>query len=608
MKIFSFFLVICLFPCSLKASTVIWDGGGNDGLWSTAANWSADMVPQATDDVVLDNSLTNNSYIVSLPSGAINVSVLSLTITPSGVNVITLILPTTNTANPGFSVTGPGNALVLNDRAVFKNSSGASTGSGISISNTFRINNGGHYIHNTSRGNASIVSQLSTAAGTESGIFEFDVPTASYVVSLSNRTFGKLLLSAAANNNNTSYSGSGASALTINSDLQINTGVSLSLSMSGTVNIKGNFIQAAASTFNLQSSVNNNVVQVKGNFISQGTITETNSGLPVLEFNGTANQQIDAANAVFLNNVDFKINNNAGLSLLGNLNLPYRFTFFSGNISLGNFDLSTSTINQISPASLTNNHVITNGTGVLKLAAVATAVFPIGPSASSYNPITITNGNGLDYFVRVEEGINPAVAFPGFGINRTWYIRSSSVASVVGLTFQYASADANANALQPQDMEILMNTGNAWNIVTGNTNISPTGTDPSWKISTVVPVGINSVSTPYALGVDGGWTLPVCTNCTIIPRLLPSVKTFGIKIYPNPVTDELHMIIQSPAKTILSLTVIDLFGNPVKQIKIQLVKGNNNYTMNLQHLHHGIYFIRAETDLYRQIIKFTRTD
>ena len=49
--------------------------------------------------------------------------------------------------------------------------------SGVSINSTFRINNGGRYIHNTSRQNLPLVSQLSIVTGTERGIFEYDVPT-----------------------------------------------------------------------------------------------------------------------------------------------------------------------------------------------------------------------------------------------------------------------------------------------------------------------------------------------------------------------------------------------------------------------------------------------
>ena len=201
-----YLLVLSLFVFSFNAkSQITWDGGGGDGLWSTADNWAGNVVPGAGDNVLLDNSTVPGSYTVNLPTGAVTVSVNSLTITPSGVNNITLVLPSGNTANPGFSVTGAGDALVLNNGAILRNSSGAAMGSGISITNTFRINNGGHYLHNTGRANGVIVSQLSTAVGTELGVFEYDVPLASYFPSISNTNYGSLVLSSIANGGTVSY-------------------------------------------------------------------------------------------------------------------------------------------------------------------------------------------------------------------------------------------------------------------------------------------------------------------------------------------------------------------------------------------------------------------
>jgi len=503
-------LIFLLHSLSPNAATIYWDGEAGDGQWNTLANWVGNILPAATDDVILDNSVFNTNYTVILPAGNSTVQVNSLTITPSGALLIQLILPTFNTANPGLSVTGTGIGLVLNNNAILKNSSGASAGSGISITGSFRINDGAHYIHNTGRGNATIVSKLSTAAGTETGIFEFDVPVASYVLSLSNRTYGSLVLSSGVNSGTVTYSGSGASALNVQGDLQINTGVNFAISMSANLIIKGNFNQSALSTFNLQTSTNNNVVHLKGNLNSEGTITESNSGLPVFELDGSSIQDINAANAIFTNNVDFRLNNVSGANLVSGLNLPYRLSISSGNLSLGNFNLSTSAINQISPPTQTMNHIVTNGSGNLKLLAVnAATLFPFGPTANSYNPVTISSGNGADYSVRVEQVINPAIALPTYAINRTWYLQSSVVTAGVGLKFQYASADANAGAAQPQPMEFLLYSGNAWSVINGNTNLAPSGADPSWTITSSSGITVNNSSTPFALGVNGGWSLPL---------------------------------------------------------------------------------------------------
>ena len=35
-------------------TNVLWDGGGGDNLWTTAQNWSGDVVPGADDDVTIN--------------------------------------------------------------------------------------------------------------------------------------------------------------------------------------------------------------------------------------------------------------------------------------------------------------------------------------------------------------------------------------------------------------------------------------------------------------------------------------------------------------------------------------------------------------------------
>ncbi|HSZ87428.1 MAG TPA: hypothetical protein VK787_15450 [Puia sp.] len=61
-----------------------------------------------------------------------------------------------------MNVTGSGDALILNSGALLMNSTGVvSGGVGLAITNTFRINNGGRYVHNNVQANVSIVSQLS---------------------------------------------------------------------------------------------------------------------------------------------------------------------------------------------------------------------------------------------------------------------------------------------------------------------------------------------------------------------------------------------------------------------------------------------------------------
>ncbi|MDP9468964.1 MAG: autotransporter adhesin family protein, partial [Chloroflexota bacterium] len=48
---------------NVQGATRTWDGGGGDGLWSTAANWTADTVPIAGDTVTFNGTSTTSATI-----------------------------------------------------------------------------------------------------------------------------------------------------------------------------------------------------------------------------------------------------------------------------------------------------------------------------------------------------------------------------------------------------------------------------------------------------------------------------------------------------------------------------------------------------------------
>lgn len=190
---------------------------------------------------------------------------------------------------------------------------------------------------------------------------------------------------------------------------------------------------------------------------------------------------------------------------------------FSGTskIILGNFDLTVSgSINGYGPTV----YVQTDGTGYLTMNAVSgTRVFPVG--FSNLNAVYINNGGGNNYSVRVENGINPGVSLPTFGINRTWNIFANVLTSGVQASFWYYTADANAGVIPgTDDMEVLLYSGAAWSITPGNNAITPTGSNP-WLVTTVAVTGnltINTTAVPYIVGKSGGWVLPI--DCIISTR------------------------------------------------------------------------------------------
>ena len=398
-------LSVCVYS---EAAIITWDGEAGDAQWSTASNWSGNIVPVAGDDVILDNSTVSGSYVVNLPAGAVTVTLNSLLINPAGMNTIRLILPVSNTIVPGLDITGSGNVLVLNNGAILQNSSGATSGLPVSVSNAlgiFRINNGGLYIHNTFRQHALLLDKLSVAPGTEDGTIEFDVPTTtSYVISLTGRTIGNLVLSATASGGARTYTSSGSNPCTINGDFTINNGVTFSSGFSADFIVKGDINQQAASLYSIQNSTDNNFVKIEGNINSQGQITETGTGFPVLELNGLSNQNINITGTI-TNSVEVKINNPAGATLQSALTLPYRLNLINGKITTSPMNMLTLADNAVTAGASSLSFI----EGPLRKIGDDSFTFPVGVG-TIYSQVTITNvsgGNTSDVFTAEYRRANP---------------------------------------------------------------------------------------------------------------------------------------------------------------------------------------------------------
>jgi hypothetical protein len=342
-------------------SQVRWDGGGGDNQWNNATNWSSDQLPSATDDVVLDNQMAGGSYMVILPPGQLSVSVTSIRIVPATGLKIELILPKENTVAPALLITGGTPGLVAEKGAVIRNSSGASSGDAIIINNGFMLENGARYIHNTPRGNASIIDQLINEPGTEDGIFEFDVPgSAGYTVSLTGNTFGTLIFSASAGSK--SYSGNGTSRLQINGDLIVNQGATLTstltadilvggdLAINGTINF--NPPSAGSTARSVQFSGNpciikgNGNIQMNGNFNGfrilsssvcklERSLTLTNSGN---NFQVVSGGSLETGMHSISGNGIFTLEANASMSFGAAVGIQQLFQ--SGNICTASRNLS----------------------------------------------------------------------------------------------------------------------------------------------------------------------------------------------------------------------------------------------------------------------------
>ncbi|MBS1668960.1 MAG: T9SS type A sorting domain-containing protein [Bacteroidetes bacterium] len=326
---------IFFFFSNLWAQSKVWTGQAADGKWETATNWNGNTVPTETDEVVLDNSQLSGNYMVSLPNTLVTVK--TIRISPSRGNQIELVLPTTNDLVPGLVATGSDYGLIIDAGGIFRNSSGATSGTTVDISDSVRINNEGKFIQNTQRPHASNVEVLSRMPGTEMGIFEFDVPgTKGYTLSISNRYFGTLIFKGEASTANVkTYTGTGKGTLVVRGDLRIGAGVAVNIKLTtenGNIFVYGDFIQEGG-VLNLANGQVNSVFSIKGNMIQlpESLITRSIHGYPSIELNGLAQQTVKMEGTI-ADSIVFRINNPNGAALQAPLSIPYRLELVKGNL------------------------------------------------------------------------------------------------------------------------------------------------------------------------------------------------------------------------------------------------------------------------------------
>lgn len=318
-----------VFSPALWAQTVEWDGGGGDSLWANPLNWSNDQVPSFSNDIVLNNQWVTGNYVVSLPGGTAGITVRSIQLLPAEGQWIELLIPSSHLLAPALSVTGaPG--ILIGSGGRLRNASGAPSGTTLVVSDSLRVLTGGRYIHQTETGHASILARLSRSPETAEGVFQFDVPgPASYTLSVSNRTYGSLTLSAAAAGGAKTYLSSGSNSLLIRGNLTLDSGVNYAMNFSGGSKVRGEL--TVRGTLNLSSGAAAARMGISGGLNGSGIITETGSANAVIALEGTALQSIRFTGQ-WRQQVELHLNNAQGAWLRDSLTLSYGLTLLSGRL------------------------------------------------------------------------------------------------------------------------------------------------------------------------------------------------------------------------------------------------------------------------------------
>ncbi len=472
-----------------------WSGGAGNNQWNDPLNWNNNTIPSSADDVVLDNSVVAGNYIVLLPADAATVK--SILIDPAASRNIELILPIENKEVPGLIISGPGDGLTINKGGIFRNASGASSGTPLMVTDSIRINNDGRFIINTPRAHATNVDRISSAAGTEKGIVEFDIPDASTTISLSGRIYGKLVLKADAFGRALNYTAAGVNKVIIRSDLEIGDSVNFNLNFSDSILIKGNLIQGHA-VFNLGNTTRSVVLGVAGNInlSAGGKITETGTGVQQLLLNGHTEQQLNIQGQI-VNQIALTCDGMSHVKLLSSLSLPYALHLRRGNIISSNTNLLVLESSCVIQADTLSDQSFIDGPVRKEGLLNSSFLFPVGKSGKMrwLELLSATGNFTVEYFNANPRLISNTV---GVGIDHISGIEYWSISGGSSAVLKLSFHDPNSGGVtELSQLRVAQLQAGIWQNA-GNTDFRGTPGTNGW-VSSSAASGFSAESHLFAL-------------------------------------------------------------------------------------------------------------
>jgi len=589
-------LIFTTFSYLHSRCQVRWSGAAGDGQWNSAGNWQAGQVPAPGDDVLIDNSLLAGNYKIYLPAGNTRISIRSLTIKPSTTSTIEVILPVGNISLPGIDLSSTTTSLAIYAGGIFRNSSGAGSGVSVKIAGLVAIYNEGKYVHNTPISHANIVAALSTALGTETGIFEFDIKGGSPLVSVSGRTFGSLTFSALANGATKTYNINGNNRAMIRGNLVIGNLANVNLALDDTVFVMGNYIQQGG-MLNMGSAPYNTVLRIAKDLVQTGGyITEKDEGLPVIELAGNSVQYLSGVTGGFTNSLTVKINNVEGVILQTPLSLPYSLHLAAGRVVTSASTLLTLQAScGIIADSLTAGVFLDGPVRKEGLSATPEFRFPVG-KGNAQRWLSLINATG-DYTVEFHRG-NPGSisgAIPA-SLHHISKIEYWSVDAPIGSSqarVKLSFNDPNSGGVTDmQTLRVAQMAAASW-LDLGNWQYQGTPGSNGFVISQ--PVSVSGTGQQY-------FTL-ASTSASLNPLLLESRARpagaerfqFSGRVVPSVTSGSAQLIITSAKKIQVQFQVVNMAGNICHTITAHLQQGINRIYLNLAQLSAGMYRIHAIT-------------
>jgi hypothetical protein len=177
-------------------------------------------------------------------------------------------------------------------------------------------------------------------------------------------------------------------------------------------------------------------LNVEGNISGTGTCT---AGTIVLSA-GSGNRTIAG---VTLNNLTVS-GHNGTYTLAGNTAINGVLTLSGAtddHIILSTFNLTLSSTASISGGNV-NSHIVTNSTGnlVQSVSAGGSKNFPVAPTATSYDPVTVTPTNATSVGVRASLTMSPALNNATKAAPRIWDVSATGAGSTTLVFTPFATA------------------------------------------------------------------------------------------------------------------------------------------------------------------------
>ena len=268
----------------------------------------------------------------------------------------------------------------------------------------------------------------------------------------------------------------------------------------GELDVNGNlFITGSAQ---LDPGANN--MRLAGNWVNDsGNVNPFDEGNSTVIFDGGVSQTITSAGEETFNGMAV-LKSGGSILLSSDVRISGTLTLNSGNVDVGNSNLTITSAGRISGGTIASFIIVNNGTLIQSNIGVGgrtgAILFPVGVSSSSYTPLTFDNSTGVadDFSVNLCDRINLGgdcglAGIDGDAVGRMWFIEEGIIGgSDATITLQWTASE-ELPGFDRTEVNLLHHNDAAWEIMyNGPSAGSGPFTATASGITSFSPFGIES--------------------------------------------------------------------------------------------------------------------